>query len=314
LDHQGKSLVTSSALLAGKVIIVTGAGRGVGRGIALLAAAHGAKVVVNDLGTSAAGVGGDISVAQQVVNEIQAAGGEALANTESVGDWDAANRMVQQARDVFGRVDGVVNNAGILRDTIFHKMSPEDFESVIRVHLFGSFYLARAAAPHFREQNAGSFVHMTSSSGLVGNFGQANYTAAKMGIVGLSRSIAFDMVRFNVNSNCIAPFAWTNLVGTLPTETPEQKKRVEGLKQLLPERIAPFTVALLSEAGRKVTGQIFGVRNNEIYLFNQPRPIRTAHTSNGWTPQSILERVFPMFQPSYTPLVRSGEFFSWDPV
>jgi NAD(P)-dependent dehydrogenase (short-subunit alcohol dehydrogenase family) len=193
-------------------------------------------------------------------------------------------------------------------------MTPEDFESVVRVHLFGSFYLARAAAPLFREGGGGSFVHMTSSSGLVGNFGQANYTAAKMGIVGLSRSIAFDMARFKVNSNCIAPFAWTNLVGTIPAETPEQKKRVEGLKRLIPERIAPFTVALLAEQARKITGQIFGVRNNEIYLFNQPRPVRTAHTGDGWTPEAVLERVFPMFQSSFTPLERSGEFFAWDPV
>ncbi|HKZ73901.1 MAG TPA: SDR family NAD(P)-dependent oxidoreductase [Steroidobacteraceae bacterium] len=306
--------MTRPSLLEGKAIIVTGSGRGVGRGIAMLAAEQGARVVVNDLGTSAAGVGGDGSVAQQVADEIRAAGGEAVANTDSVADWNSANRMVQQALDLFGRVDGVVNNAGILRDTIFHKMPPEDFESVVRVHLFGSFYLARAAAPYFREQNSGSFVHMTSSSGLVGNFGQANYSAAKMGIVGLSRSIAFDMARFNVNSNCVAPFAWTNLVGTIPTDTPEQQKRVDGLKRLVPERIAPFTVALLTDAGRKVTGQIFGVRNNEIYLFNQPRPIRTAHTSEGWTPASVIERVFPMFEPSLTPLVRSGEFFSWDPV
>lgn len=306
--------MTGPRLLEGKAIVVTGGGRGVGRGIAMLAAEQGARVVVNDLGTSAAGVGGDGSVAQQVADEIRAAGGEAVANTDSVADWGSANRMVEQALDAFGRVDGVVNNAGILRDTIFHKMPPEDFESVVRVHLFGSFYLARAAAPHFRQQNSGSFVHMTSSSGLVGNFGQANYTAAKMGIVGLSRSIAFDMARFNVNSNCVAPFAWTNLVGTIPTDTPEQQKRVDGLKRLVPERIAPFIVALLTDAGRKITGQIFGVRSNEIYLFNQSRPIRTAHTSEGWSPASVIERVFPMFEPSLTPLVRSGEFFSWDPV
>ena len=200
--------------------------------------------------------------------------------------------MVQAAIDAFGRIDVVVNNAGNLRDSLFHKMTEEEFDSVIGVHLKGAFNVSRAAAPHFKGQASGAYVHMTSTSGLVGNFGQANYSAAKLGIVGLSKSIALDMQRFNVRSNAVAPFAWTRMIDSIPTNTPEQQKRVEGLKKLVPEKIAPFVTALASDAGAHVTGQIFGVRNNEIYLFSQPRPIRTAHTSDGWTAETIAERVF----------------------
>ena len=249
-----------------------------------------------------------------MVEEIRAAGGQAVADTHSVADWDEAHAMVQTALDAFGRIDIVVNNAGILRDTIFHKMTREEFEAVINVNLNGVFYVSRAAAPHFKAQNGGSYVHITSSSGLIGNFGQANYAAAKRGIAALSKSIAMDMQRFNVRSNAVAPWAWTRMVNTIPAETEEQKKRVEGLMKLIPEKIAPFVTALSSDAAAGVTGQIFGVRNNEIYLFSQSRPIRTAHTSDGWTPKSVIERVFPMFENDFYPLHRSGDVFTWDPV
>ena len=222
--------------------------------------------------------------------------------------------MVQSAIDAFGRIDAVVNNAGNLRDSLFHKMTEEEFDSVIGVHLKGAFNVSRAAAPHFKAQASGAYIHMTSTSGLVGNFGQANYAAAKLGIVGLSKSIALDMQRFNVRSNAVAPFAWTRMIDSIPTNTPEQQKRVEGLKKLVPEKIAPFVTALASEAGAHVTGQVFGVRNNEIYLFSQPRPIRTAHTAEGWTAEAIAERVFPMFANDFYPLHRSGDVFTWDPV
>lgn len=302
-------------VLEDKVVIVTGGGRGVGRGIALEAAREGAKIVVNDLGGAPGGGGSDVTPAQDVVDEIKAAGGQAVANTDNVATWDSAQRIVKTAIDAFGRVDGVVNNAGILRDVIFHKMAPEDFDQVVDVNLRGPFYVSRAAAPYFKEQGSGAFVHMTSTSGLIGNMGQANYCASKMGVVGLSKAIAMDMQRFNVTSNCIAPFAWTRMVGTIPTDTPEQQKRVEGLKKMVPEKIAPFTVALLSDAGRAtVNGQIFGVRNNEIYFFSQNRPIRTAHTAEGWTPESVIDRVFPMLKPSFYPLAKSGDVFCWAPV
>lgn len=301
-------------MMDGKAVLVTGAGRGVGRGIALEMAKAGAAVVVNDLGVSLTGEGGDASPAEQVVAEITALGGKAVANHDSVADWDGACAMVKAAVDNFGRIDAVVNNAGNLRDLYFHKMGPDDFDAVLNVHLKGSFNTSRAAAPFFKDQASGAFVHMTSTSGLIGNFGQANYSAAKLGIVGLSKSIALDMQRFNVRSNAVAPFAWTRMIDSIPTDTPEQQKRVEGLKKLDADKIAPFVVALTSDEGAKVTGQIFAVRNNEIFLFSQPRPIRTAHTSDGWTPESVAERVFDQFANDFYPLHRSADVFTWDPV
>ncbi|MEH2476556.1 NAD(P)-dependent dehydrogenase (short-subunit alcohol dehydrogenase family) [Nitrobacteraceae bacterium AZCC 2161] len=301
-------------VMNGKVALVTGGGRGVGRGIALDLAKAGAAVVVNDLGVTLTGEVGQSSPAQDVANEIIASGGRAVANADSVASWNGAQAMIQAAIDAFGRIDAVVNNAGNLRDSLFHKMTEEEFDAVIAVHLKGSFNVSRAAAPFFKTQASGAYIHMTSTSGLVGNFGQANYAAAKLGIVGLSKSIALDMQRFNVRSNAVAPFAWTRMIDSIPTNTPEQQRRVDGLKKLVPEKIAPFVTALASDAGAHVTGQIFGVRNNEIYLFSQPRPIRTAHSSDGWTAETIAERVFPMFANDFYPLHRSAEVFTWDPV
>lgn len=302
------------ALLEGKVIVVTGAGAGVGKGIAMEAARQGAKVIVNDLGVAIDGSGASSGPAQQTVDEIRAFGGTAAANTESVAEWKSAQSIISQALDLYGRIDGVVNNAGNLRDVIFHKMPEDDFDAVIQVHLKGSFNMSRAAAPHFKSEETGSFVHMTSTSGLIGNFGQANYCSAKMGVVGLSKAIALDMERFNVRSNCIAPFAFTRMVNTIPTDTPEGMARMKVNQRLEAEKIAPFTCALLTDAAKDVTGQIFGVRNNEIYLFSQPRPIRTAHSGEGWTVQSCLDVAIPMMKPSFYALDKSRDVFSWDPV
>ncbi len=301
-------------MLEGKVVLVTGAGGGIGRDIALQCAAQGARVVVNDLGASVSGEGGDAGPAQRVVEEIRSAGGEATANTDSVSEVASANRIVQTAMDVFGRIDAVVNNAGILRDRFFHKMSVDEFDTVIKVHLYGGFYVSRAAATHFKEQGSGAYVHMTSTSGLIGNFGQANYAAAKLGIAALSKSIALDMLKFNVRSNCIAPFAWSRMIGSIPTETPEEKARVARIQQMTPAKIAPVAVYLASDAARAVNGQIFAVRNNEIFLMSQPRPERSVHRSEGWTAETVASHAMPALQANFYSLDRSGDVFTWDPV
>src|SRR6476660_8185000 len=301
-------------IVKGKTAIVTGAGRGIGRGIAMLFAREGARVVVCDIGASLQGEGNDAGPAQETVDAIKKAGGEAIASTLSITEPKNAEAIVKSALDAFGRVDILVNNAGILRDVIFHKMSWSDWSDVLAVHLNGSFNMSRACAAHFREQNSGAYVHMTSTSGLVGNFGQANYMAAKLGVMGLSRSIALDMQRFKVRSNCIAPFAWTRMIDSIPAQTEEEKKRVERFREMTPEKIAPLVVYLASDRAEGVTGQVFGVRNNEVYLFNQPRPIRSLHRSDGWTPQKLDEQLKGAFGPSLTPLERSTDVFSWDPV
>lgn len=297
-----------------KVVLVTGAGGGIGRDFALALGAEGAKVIVNDLGTSMNGEGQDVARAQAVVDEIVAAGGQAVANGDSVADWDGANNMVRQAVDTYGRIDCVINNAGILRDRFFFNMSVDEWRAVIDVHLNGPFYISRAAAPHFKAQESGSYVHMVSTSGLIGNLGQANYSAAKLGLAALSKSIAMDMAKFNVRSNCIAPFAWSRMIGGIATETDEQKARVARLQKMESSKIAPLAVYLASDAARDVSGQIFAVRANEIFLMSQMRPIRSMHTAEGWTPQSVAERAMPAMRPSFYKLDRSQDVFDWDPV
>jgi NAD(P)-dependent dehydrogenase (short-subunit alcohol dehydrogenase family) len=303
-----------SRMMEGKVAVVTGAGGGIGRDIALAMAREGAKVVVNDLGASMTGEGASAGPAQQVVDEIRAAGGEAVANTDSVAEAAAAQRIVMTALDTFGRLDTVVNNAGILRDRFFHKMSVDEFDAVIKVHLYGSYFVSRAAANHFKEQESGCFVHMTSTSGLIGNFGQANYAAAKLGIMALSKSIALDMQKFNVRSNCIAPFAWSRMIGSIPTETDAEKARVERMKQMTPAKIAPLAVALASDAAADVSGQVFAVRNNEIFLMSQPRPVRSVHRGEGWTPETVAQHALPALKGSFYALDRSSDVFTWEPV
>ncbi len=295
----------SEKQLSDKSIVVTGAGRGIGRSIALVIAKAGGRVVVNDF---------DRAAAEAVVEEITAEGGRAVSNSDSVASWEGAQQMVEQAVEAFGKIDAVVNNAGILRDIIFHKMTPEDFNAVIDVHVKGSFNVSRAAAGHFRSQQSGAFVHMTSTSGLVGNFGQANYSAAKMAIVGLSKSIALDMQRYNVRSNCISPFAWTGMTASIPAETPDQIARVEKLKRMTPEKVAVVVAALCSDKAAHISGQIFAVRMNEIFLMSQPRPLRSVHEGSGWTIDSIFETAMPALEKQMYPLDRSQDVFSWDPI
>ena len=298
----------------GKVAIVSGAGGGIGREIALALARTGAAVVVNDIGVSVTGEGGSATPAEETKRLIEDAGGTAAVDTHSVDGWESARAIVATALDAFGRIDIVVNNAGILRDTIFHKMTAEQWLSVVGVHLNGSFFLSRAAAEHFRRQESGAFVHMTSTSGLIGNFGQANYAAAKLGICALSKSIALDMRRFNVRSNCIAPFAWSRMTSEIPADTDAQRERIARLKRMTPEKNAPLAVFLASDAARDISGQVFAVRHNEIFLFDPFRPARSVHRSEGWDVQAIADHALPALQAHFAALDRSGDVFSWDPL
>ncbi|MGB1906278.1 MAG: SDR family NAD(P)-dependent oxidoreductase, partial [Spongiibacter sp.] len=229
-------------LLKDKVVVITGAGRGVGQCIAEYCSQQGARVVVNDLARDEDGK----PIAEAVAEGIRQNGGQAIASTANIAQRVEVEEMIQTTVDLWGRVDGLVNNAGILRDRIFHKMSEEEWDQSIAVNLKGCFNTARAVAPFMKEQGTGAMVHMTSTSGLIGNFGQSNYAAAKMGLVGLSKSIALDMQRFNVRSNCIAPFALTPMImAGIPRDTEEGRERWKILEKMEPEKVAPLVCALI---------------------------------------------------------------------
>src|SRR5437667_4193992 len=304
----------SRMMLKGKVALVTGAARGIGREIALLMARQGALVVVNDYGGTESGAGGGHVPADEVVSEITRSGGQAGANYDSVASMAGGQAIVRTAVDAFGRIDIVVNNAGILRDRMIFNMTEEEWDAVIDTHLKGSFAVTRAAAPLMREQKWGRFINMTSTSGLVGNVGQANYAAAKLGIVGLTKVTALDMGRYNVTANCISPFAWTRLIGKIPTETEAQKARVEKIKTLSPAHIAPVAAFLCTNQAKDITGQIFGVRGKEIMLFSHMRPIMRVHHAEGWTPARLAEMFPGTLQHHCVPLDTSGQYFNYDPL
>jgi NAD(P)-dependent dehydrogenase (short-subunit alcohol dehydrogenase family) len=301
-------------MLDGKVALVTGAGRGIGRAMAIAMAAEGAKVIVNDYGVSGAGHDASSFPADEAVAEIEGAGGQAIANAGSVAEYADVEKMIQEGLDAWGRLDVVVNNAGILRDKILHKMTEEDWDAVIAVHLKGTFNTTRVAASVFRSQGGGSVVNFTSSSGLLGNLGQTNYGAAKLGIVGFTRNAALDMARYNVRCNAIAPFAWTRMTASIPGAEDPTNQRVRNLKKMAPEQIAPLAVFLASDAAKDVNGQVFGVRGHEIVLYSLPAPVRSLHRSGGWTPQQVADTLPGTLATSFTPLTTSGEVFCYEPL
>lgn len=292
-------------VLDGKVVLVTGAGNGIGRDCALIAAREGAKVLANDLGGGERG--GDVGSAgpaETVAKEIRDAGGEAVANTESVTSMKAVKGMVEQALDTFGGLHAVINPAGILRDTMFHKMPDEDWEVVLDVHLRGAYNVCRASIEHFRNQSEGAYVLFTSTSGLYGNIGQANYAAAKMGVVGLSRVIAMEGAAKNVRSNVIAPVAWTRLIATIPITDEARAEQLEMIKKTLrPEQPARLAIAL---AASKVSGQILGARSEDLMLYSQPEPVETQTAKGEWTVQSIINEFLPSVKDKFTTLERRG--------
>ena len=287
--------------LTGKVVLVTGGGNGIGRDCALIAAAEGAKVVVNDLGGGLKGEDeGSQGPAEKVVQEIRAAGGEAVSNSDSVTNYKAVQGMVEQAMDTFGGLHAVINPAGILRDVMFHKMSEDDWDRVIDVHMRGSFNVARATIELFREQNDGAYMFFTSTSGLLGNIGQANYGAAKMGIAGLSRIIAMEGARNNIRSNCLAPVAWTRMTQSVPIKDEAQAaRRAVMAEKIRADQPARFSVAMVSPAAANVSGQIFGTSGENIILYSQPRAIETVTKEEGWTVDTILSEAIPKMAPKF---------------
>ena len=280
-------------VLEGKVVLVTG-----GAG-----------------GSVAGGDEGDAGPAQQTANDNRAAGGEAVANSESVTSMASVKGMFQQAMDTFGGLHAVINPAGILRDGMFHKMPDADWDAVLEVHLRGAYNVTRATVEHFREQQEGSYVHFTSTSGLIGNIGQANYAAAKLGVMGLSRIVAMEGALKNVRSNIIAPFAWTRMIATIPVKDEASAKRVERMRNMMrADQVAQLAVALASPESKDVSGQIFAVRGNEVVLFNQPRPVRSLAKVEGWDPRSLLDQCLPAMKNDFTDLGASAAVFPYEPV
>ena len=279
-------------VLEGKIAVVTGAGRGIGRGEALALAAAGAKVVVNDLGGASDGLGSDSAPASQVVREIKESGGEAVANFDSVVDADGAERIIQDAITNFGRIDILINNAGILRDRMVYNMSNDEWDIIQKVHLYGHFYCLRAACRHMRQQKSGRIVNTSSAAGLGVTTGQANYGAAKEGIVGLTRQVARDMARYGVTCNAIRPGAGTRM--TMSPELIENWKRAgmgdmaERMEAQKPDDIAPLVVFLCTDEAANINGRTFAVSGGEISLYSEPVTERTIFKQGRWTLDELL--------------------------
>ena len=283
-------------MLDGKVLVITGAGRGIGREIALFCARQGASVVVADPGIELDGSHVSSNPARETVDAIRGSGGKAFANYASVADRAGAVSMVEDAISQFGRIDAIINAAGILRDAWWHKMTRAQWDDVVNVHLNGAYNICRAATPHFHMQEQGSFLHFTSGAALHGNAGQANYSAAKAGVVGLSQGIALDMERFNVRSNCIAPLAWSRMIEDTVSQTDADEDMIAQLRSLGADKIAPLAAFLVSDAAKSITGQVFGAHGDEIVLYDKPRPIATLHREGGWTLDSLADELIPAFE------------------
>ena len=302
-------------VLDGKVVIVTGGGRGIGRECAILAAKAGAKVLVNDLGAGLGGADeGSAGPAEETAAEIRAMDCEAVSNSESVSSMASVKGMIEQAMDTFGGLHAIINPAGILRDGMFHKMSDEDWDAVIEVHLRGAYNVTRASIEHFRKQEDGAYVLFTSTTGLIGNIGQANYAAAKLGVMGLSRIIAMEGAAKNVRSNIIAPFAWTRMIASIPVKDEASAARVERMKNgMRADQVAQLAVALCSPKA-ETSGQVFGVRGNEVVLFSQPRPVRSVARIEGWSPETLIEQALPSMKASYSDMGASASVFPYEPI
>jgi NAD(P)-dependent dehydrogenase (short-subunit alcohol dehydrogenase family) len=272
-------------LLEGKVAVVTGSGRGIGRGIALALAREGARVVVNDVGTSVDGRGSDQDPAAQVCREIEGLGGKAVPNYDSVSDYASAKRIVETALQSFGRIDILVNNAGIVRDRSIMKMTEEDFDAVLAVHLKGSFNCGSHAIPHMRDQGFGRIINITSSAGLRGNFGQTNYSAAKAALMGITFTWSIELAKYGITVNALAPSGMTRMVGTMPG-----MENRPVAPEMSPDLNGPLVAFLASDRAAHVNGQVFGRRGFAFTIFQTPRPIASMYKHGGFTATEIAEQ------------------------
>lgn len=271
-----------AAFLEGKAVVVTGGGGGIGRAVALACAAEGANVVVADLGVSMAGEDPTSEVADKVVKEIEQAGGQAVAVADNVADMAGGTRVVQTAVDRWGRIDGVVAVAGILRERMLFNMSEDEWDAVVATHLKGHFTVFRAAAALMRKQEGGGSLVGFTSGAYAGSVAQANYAAAKGGIVSLVRSAAAGLHRYGVTANAIAPIARTRMSANVPTELADNGD---------PEDVAPMVVYLLSDQARHITGQVYTVVGSKIAVWNQPAEVRAVYAEGRWTPEDLAARL-----------------------
>jgi NAD(P)-dependent dehydrogenase (short-subunit alcohol dehydrogenase family) len=294
--------------------VISGAGRGIGLGLARHLSGLGAKLVLNDAGVKLNGEPEDEDLIQHVASDIRASGGAVTASSLSIAASDTADALVSLAMSEFGKLDVWFNAAAIVRDRMIFNMTNEEWSAAIATNLSGTFYCLRAALRHMRQQRSGRVINLVSTSGLIGNIGQSNYAASKGGIVSLTRVAAMEMARYNIAVNCVAPFAHTRMTDSIKGITAEQQAYLEKARRAKVEHIVPFLTYLASDLSDGITGQIFGVRGHEIFLFSQPRPARVVGRLGGWDLESIHSAVNASLRDGFATLQTDLESFQSEPL